>query len=226
MSFKRLTIVIALLLMLGFTILKQQYQDSITTQTPQEASQTLIPTPSEGNPKSESKSNSSFEDKLQSEVQKISQLQEDPRSVEDGLKEFSRDLKREEIKLLYEASLDLQKPQDERFLAIMLLSWTEKTEVAPLLENIAISEIDPYLNPGRKFDFEEILRLKAVEGLSDLKLKPEMHQQHLKSIIRKTSNSQVADRAHRALWASQGQAESPEKQDEEALKKILEKSSQ
>lgn len=166
-----------------------------------------------------------FQQKIHTEVNLISQIDANPEATEERLKDLSRHLHDTELKALYESSLNHEKSQDERFLSVMLLAWSEKPEAGQLLENIALTESDPYLDSGRNADFESVLRMKAVEGLHDLPLSSKEHQNHLQNIIQKSSNSQVVDRAQRALWASAGEAERPEKQDEKALQEVLEKAS-
>lgn len=222
MKVKGFAVFLAIALVLGLIFLKDRKQDKAAVH--QENTMSPVLTNQLITEKPTAEEIEYFDKKFHQEVVAISQVDESPEKTEERLKNFSKDLKATEIQALYLSILDMKRPQDERFLAVTLLSWSQKPEVGLLLENIALSEIDPFLSTGRHAEFENVLRMKAVEGLADLPLSEVEHQRHLQNIVRKTANAQVSDRAQRSLWALAGAADKPEIQDEKALVELLEKS--
>lgn len=161
--------------------------------------------------------------RLAVEADKISQLDDNPHETELRLRRFSESLQESELVGLRRVILNSQAPQDYRFLALTVLSWSKQAQAGEWLAEIASSHFDPFLNPGRHGDFETILRMQAVEGLGELPLSPEQQKRNLRSIVQNSSQAQVVDRAQRALWALAGQAPTPAQQDQEALEKVLSK---
>lgn len=223
---RRLAVLSVLILVIGYSYWRQQgslmtleKSSSISTIPPVQPSDFLSPSAATVG------SSNTFKQQYDLEVKSIGQIDEDPEGTERRLKTFARSLKETEIKFLFETILDLHKSHDERFLAVMLLAWTGKAETSQLLEDIAASEVDPYLSPGRQGDFETALRMKAVEGIEELPIGSFAHQKHLQNIIYKSSNAHVVDRAQRSLWAAQGKADLPQTQDEDAMWELLKKTS-
>ncbi|MEN0059498.1 MAG: hypothetical protein AAGB31_11735 [Bdellovibrio sp.] len=174
--------------------------------------------------KSEGESNSvDLPSWLKQESAKLAQVQEDPAKVEQSLRQQARQLTLPQLQLLRERSLDLDVAEDERFLALTLIAWSEQREARSLLEQISLVPVDPFLSPGRKGDFERVLRMQAVEGLQDLALSSTELQNSLRHIISRSGEAMTTDRAHRLLWSSQQRAPSPQEQDKAALKKLLQR---
>ncbi len=160
-------------------------------------------------------------EKLARAAQQLSQLQNDPSQVELELRNWAQALDESELFQLQELSVNRQADQDLRFLAVTLLSWSKNSSAGNLLTQIAGSSFDEILNPGRLGDFEKILRLRAAEGLGELSISIEDKKSLVRQILDKTPYTEVADRAHRVQWNLDGTAPTPEKQDQEALEKLL-----
>lgn len=160
---------------------------------------------------------------LKEEAQNLSRLHEDPTSIELGLRERALQLTKAQLLELKDFSLDSRHDQDQRFLAVTLLAWSNQAEAAPHLEAIASSEYDAILNPDRLGDFEKVLRLRATEGLGEISIPNELRSQLAQHILAKSPYPVIADRTHRLLWSQQGLAPKPEEQDLEALGKMIQK---
>ncbi|MFN8791352.1 MAG: hypothetical protein ACK5Y2_07850 [Bdellovibrionales bacterium] len=188
-----------------------------------QASQPRSFAPSGSQSPKESDDSSPLLKRFTTEAEQISQLDSNPEATELRLRRLSESLQKSELEELRSVILNSQALQDHRFLALTLLAWSKQIQVGDWLSEIASSPFDPFLNPGRQGDFETILRMRAVEGLGELPLPPEQQKRHLSSIVQKSAQSQVVDRAQRALWALAGQAPTPAEQDQEALEKVLSK---
>lgn len=151
----------------------------------------------------------------------IGKIQTDPVTAELEMREAAKVLSEKELDELEKLVLDTGLNQDNRFVALTLMSWSKNSKVATSLVNIATSTFDPILNPNQKSDFEKILRMSAVEGLNEVPLQSLERVQYLNQILAKSELESVADRAMRSLWAEQKLAKSAVDQDQEALNKIL-----
>jgi len=151
----------------------------------------------------------------------IGKIQNDPVASEMKMRAAAQGLTENDLVHLEKIILDISLNQDDRFVALTLLSWSNNFKVASTLVNIAITPIDPILNPNQKADFENILRMSAVEGLSEIPLQSYQRVQYLNQIVAKSELKPIVDRAMRSLWAEQKLAMSAADQDQEALKKLL-----
>ncbi len=158
---------------------------------------------------------------VQQYSKEIGQIQNDPVAAELKMRADAQALLENDYALLEKMILDSTLNQDDRFVALTLLSWSNNPTVASTLVGIATSPFDPLLNPNQKGDFEKILRMSAVEGLSEIPLQPDQKIRYLNQIVAKSELEPVADRAMRSLWAEQKLAKSVVDQDQEALKKLL-----
>ena len=163
------------------------------------------------------------EEKLRQEASLVGRMDSAPEDTEERLQKWAHTLSKEELEQLEETALDIKKPQDDRFLAVMLMAWSEKAEALENLKDIALAEIDPYLTPNRRGDFERILRMQAVDGMIDLPVHTQNIAKTLQSVAANTGDSTIADRANRALSALHEEAQSPKEQDKAALEKLLKK---
>lgn len=166
-------------------------------------------------------SKTSLTDQLQKEALNIGKVDSNPAETEKKLQDWARSLNLQELRELAGQALNLNLPQDTRFLAVMLLGWSEKLESLNPLMDIALAEIDPYLSPNRSGDFERILRMQALDGILNLPLSSSDAESSLTTISSRSSQSVVVDRAQRGLWFLRGQAQKPAEQDHEALTRIL-----
>lgn len=164
-----------------------------------------------------------LEKKLHQEAALVARLDSAPDDTEQRLQDWAHTLSTKELEQLEQAALNTQKPQDDRFLAVMLMAWSKKAEALENLKDIALSEIDPFLSPNRMGEFERILRMQAIDGMIDLPAHDEHIERTLQAVVARTGDSSIADRANRALWALRGAAPIPEEQDRKALEELLKK---
>ena len=167
---------------------------------------------------------SPIEMRLRNEASNVGRMDAAPDGTEVRLQEWAQTLSATELEQLEKAALNIEKPQDDRFLAVMLMAWSEKAEALENLKDIALAEIDPFLSPNRLGDFERVLRMQAVDGMIDIPGQGENIARTLQSVAASTADTTIADRAYRALASVQGEAKSPEQQDKEAMEALLKKS--
>lgn len=158
---------------------------------------------------------------VQQYSREIGQIQNDPVAAELRMRAVAQSLNQNDFAQLEKIILDTSLNQDDRFVALTLLSWSKDSTVAETLVDIATTPFDSILNPNQKGDFEKILRMSAVEGLGEIPLQPYQREEYLNQILEKSELEPVADRAMRSLWAEKKLAQSAADQDQEALEKLL-----
>lgn len=149
----------------------------------------------------------------------IGQIQNDPDQAELRLQVMADNLTAEQIKYLSTVLTDLNLNGDERTLAVELLSLNTGLEAHQALKAFVENEIFGF---GARVDFELALRAQAVEGLVNCSDKSVVAQS-LDYLKQKTKYSFLHDREERALNFVKGYADSPQQQDNEALKKLITK---
>ncbi len=160
---------------------------------------------------------------LQKEAALIGRIDSQPEDTLERLQKWAQNFNYNQINELQKIALDIQKPQDDRFLAVMLIGWSRKPEALENLKVIALAKVDSFLSPNRLGDFENIIRMQAIDGMISLQARTEDLLETLKIVASKSDDSNIADRSHRAIWATLGQAKKPEEQDKKALEEILKK---
>jgi hypothetical protein len=150
--------------------------------------------------------------KLREEAQNVGQTQ-DPVAAQKALEDLAAQVTSEDVISLRNKSLDSTVNTDERALTVQVLTLSPLKEAQDALLDIAASQA-PERGEDRKNLEEGVLRAQAVEGLKS--------EESLSEVIKRTSNSFVADRAQRALNHLAKGSPSPKEQDEKALKKVIE----
>jgi len=164
-----------------------------------------------------------FRNKLKIESRKIGQISADPQLLERQLNNWASSLKDNELKLLQSEALSINSPADERFFAVDLLARNPSQTSDELLEQIVIMPLptqfgsDP--NSARSFEFELILRQRALDGVAEGDRK--LAQEALKRVLQKTENPSIADRAHRHQAHLEGKAPTVVEQEQQALQQLL-----
>lgn len=159
-----------------------------------------------------------FSELIRKEAESMARLTDRPQEVQKRLKDLASQVREEQMPILKEKALNLQLGGDERFLSVYILGESSIAKAQEILEQIASTPI-PKLKESRSTTQEEILRGQAIESLRE----PES----LKRVLASTDSKFLVDRAQRTLSFREGKiSKSPEQQDEEALKKVLEKSNQ
>lgn len=189
---------------------KTQWEDHVTTKNSQknEAAKTaqtatLAATTSQETP---------LMAKLREEALNVGQTQ-DPAAAQKALEELAAQVTAEDVMALRNKSLDSSISTDERALIVQVLTLSPLPEAQEALLDIAASTA-PERGEDRMNLEEGVLRAQAVEALKS--------QESLSEVIKRTSNSFVADRAQRALNHLAKGSPTPKEQDEKALKKVIE----
>jgi hypothetical protein len=164
-----------------------------------------------------------FLNQIQSLSQQVGQTHNDPQQIEKMLDSYAAQLNADQLKTLQQKAISLESEADLRALSVDLLARNGSDLAIRSLANLALSEI-PQLEPNsipikRRTEFETVLRAMAIEGLQKAK-NPDLAKLTVRQIIHKSSNQFLIDRAHRARASLEQGLPSPEKQDEEALKKL------
>lgn len=107
---------------------------------------------------------------------------------------------------------------DDRALAIELLSRSQTPEAAEILKNYTITEMN---DVGVDKNQELVFKAQAIEGLAGFQ-DENIALSYLNEISQKTDYSFLQDRTRRAQAAIKNEAPAVEKQDLDALKKIVE----
>ena len=126
---------------------------------------------------------------LANEAASMGEVQSEPAAVARRIQTFAQSLNSEAVNFLGGVSLDESRPQDERFLAVYMLSFVESPDAYRILSNIATADARIYHAPSAghhnsvssKSQFEDVVRIQALKileakVLADPKLISEYHQ--------------------------------------------------
>jgi hypothetical protein len=159
-----------------------------------------------------------FSELIHKESEAMSRLTDHPEEVQRRLKDLAAQMQEEQVLILKEKALNMSLEGDERFISVYVLGESKLDKAQESLEQIAVAPI-PKLKESRMNTQEEIIRGQAIESIQE----PEP----LRRVLAHTDNKFLTDRAQRTLAFREGKVPSaPEKQDQEALKKILDKPTQ
>lgn len=158
---------------------------------------------------------------LHKQSEQIGQLTESPDLAQKQMQKYADAIPKEKLEWLKDRAKNTNINADERLLAIEYLSLNSLTESLDQLEDIVLSPIDSQLSTPLK---NEILLLKAaaIEGFSKKENFKSKAIAKLNYINQNTDEQFLIDRTQRSLWHLKGKAQSPEEQDTEALKALLE----
>jgi hypothetical protein len=166
------------------------------------------------------------EKKLAEESLRIAQIDEKPNETEQRLRVWAESLTTEDLRDLATHARNSRENQDRRFLATLLMGWSQKAAALEFLVDLAKSSLDPLTGPQRFGDFERVLRMQAVDGILELPMAPTQVMNALQAILNHSDQAAVVDRAQRALWFLQGMAPTPTQQDLRALKELIQSPSE
>lgn len=159
---------------------------------------------------------SNMEKLIEKEAETMSQLNDHPEEVQKRLRDLAEKVQDSDISVLQKTALNTNVDGDQRFLSVYILGESSLQKAQESLEHIAITPI-PKMGETRLTMQEEVIRAQAVESLRQ----PES----LKRVLSRADNSFITDRAQRTLLYRESKVSSPEKQDQDALNQLLEKSS-
>jgi hypothetical protein len=211
-----------LLMWLGFGMIPRQGQRASqegSATHPMDASQETATTDaasaaSQGTTASASKLSAAVKE----EFERVGSLDEDPEASARRMDVLAERLKTPERKELRRMALDPFSDGDERAVAVELLARSSSEEAVPLLESIA-SDPPPKLQDSRQSSFEQVLRARAIEGLGEHPSPSAVAS--LRRVAGRTEDAFLLDRTRRALAAREAHVPAPEKQDEDALRRLL-----
>lgn len=145
-------------------------------------------------------------------------LSNDPAADEKRLNDEAQALAKQDIEALALLARDTSAPGDPRATAAELLARVHKPEAVPSLESLAMEPLPKGLEP-RPLAFEQALRGRALEGLGQT---PGSEADKALARLRgKIDDPFLRDRLERTAAARKGGVETPDKQDEKALRKLL-----
>jgi hypothetical protein len=151
----------------------------------------------------------------------MGQLTDSPEDIDRELTRVAEDLSTSQLQELQTIAISSHSSGDEKLLAVELLNRSPNEASLPLLKSVVMTDPqEVFKNPLLQQEFRAI-QMSAIEGLA---LKPADQSQAdatLQELASSTSDSALADRLQRALWARQGKAPSPPEQDRVALEQLL-----
>lgn len=164
----------------------------------------------------------SFTEKFKQESAAVAELQSDPEAAQERLRQLARGMTQKDVESLYEIISDDRNDGDQRALAVELLSLKNDTASLIALQNFVASEKTATGKAwDRKKELETVLRAQAVESIAAYPQK-EIALSTLSFLQRRVNESFLNDRIGRATAHLMGRAPSPEQQDDEALRKLIE----
>ena len=171
-------------------------------------------------PKNAVNSALNFEAKFAQVTQSVSQLQENPEEAENKMQTLAVELSALDIKKLSEIMKNAKSNGDQRAMAVELLSRHQSVESLKQLEDFVQQ---PLSNSAwnRNREFESVLRAQAIEGIAAYPQK-DLALSSLMALDPKLDETFLKDRVKRSMAGLKNQAPSAEKQDDVALKKLIE----
>lgn len=161
--------------------------------------------------------------RFENNVKQMQGLTDEPELVDQQISTLAQSLSSEELSKVKQIVFDRSKSGDERLLAAELLSRSANPVAIPLLKEIASASAKKFSKTEMIQQEFRAIQVLAIEGIGNKPDNQALAQTTLQDLIKKTEDPLLADRIHRTLWALQGKAPSPEKQDEQALQKVLNK---
>ena len=163
-----------------------------------------------------------FDNQFLRQAAQIGQAQTDPATTELELKTLSKQMQPSDIKRMRQIAEDIKVNGDDRALAVELLARNQTQEsLNELAEFVTNQEKNTNVNWSRSQEFETVLRAQAIEGIG---IYPERSTADsvLQKMDQRISESFLRDRIARTRAHLVGHTVSPEEQDEQALRKLVE----
>jgi hypothetical protein len=169
----------------------------------------------------QSSTESFFDSQLINEAQKISQLQSDPKSVDESIDKLAHKMNSLEIKKLAILIENKNENGDNRAMGVELLSRAQSEEAMTVLKDfVATHETGAGKDWNRNREFESVLRAQAIEGIAAYPQK-DLALSYLNSLAQKVDESFLKDRIVRSEENLKGRAPPSQQQDETALKQLV-----
>ncbi len=163
-----------------------------------------------------------FVKKFNIEVAQVGKLQNNPELVQERLKKLADNMNKQNVDDMYAIASDDSKDGDQRAMAVELLTIKNDTASLTALQNlVANTKNINGKNWDQKKEFETVLRAQAVEGIAGFPEK-EIAISTLNYLQDKVDQKFLSDRISRANNSLIMGTPAVQKQDEEALKKLVE----
>ena len=157
-----------------------------------------------------------FETQFTEVTQEVSRLQENPEAAENKMQTLAAQY----IKKLADVMQDSKNNGDQRAMAVEILSRHQSIESLKKLEDF-IQQPSESGAWNRNREFESVLRAQAIEGIASYPQK-DLALSSLRALDPKLNESFLKDRIQRSMAGLKNQAPAAEKQDDEALRKLVE----
>ena len=162
-----------------------------------------------------------FDFRFQELTNEVSQLQDDPEKVEQRMKILAESMTDDDVRQLSEVLTNKKNNGDKRAMAVEILSRNQSNESLKQLENFIRKNESPAEKWSREREFESVLKAQAVEGIAAFPQK-DVAISSLTALDQKIEESFLKDRIKRSVASLKNQAPLPEKQDNDALEKLVE----
>ncbi len=159
-------------------------------------------------------------EKLSQVSAEVGQLQSNPDEAEQKIQSLASTLTARDLNSLSNVISDKNAVGDQRAMAVELLSRHHSVEALKKLEQF-VQDHDDSGTWSREREFESVLRAQAVEGIAAFPQK-DLAITSLTQLNPLISESFLKDRISRSVANLKNQAPSAEKQDEDALEKLVE----
>ncbi|MBC7466086.1 MAG: hypothetical protein H7256_08840 [Bdellovibrio sp.] len=166
-------------------------------------------------------SNSNKELKSSQKIdQQLAQLaQNNLEQSDDQIQDVAKNLSNADLKKLSEVMSDKKADEDQRTLAVELISRHQTVESLKQLESFVLRPVTSSENNKRQL--ESVLKAQAIEGIAAYPQK-DIAISSLTSLDPVVSEAFLKDRIKRSMATLQNQVEKTEKSDGDALRKLVE----
>ena len=161
-----------------------------------------------------------FTQKFSEASTEISNLQQNPSVAEEKIQSLAAALTNQDLNQLSEVMVNKNSLGDQRAMAVEILSRSRSVLAIKKLEDF-IKDHDDTLKWSRSREFESVLRAQAIEGIAAFPQK-DLAISSLTSLDLKISESFLKDRIRRSVASLKNQVPAVDKQDDEALRKLVE----
>ena len=161
-----------------------------------------------------------FEQKFTEVSNEISQLSENPEESENKIQFLAQQMNSKDIKKLSKIMADSNINGDQRALAVEVLSRNQTVDSLVQLEEF-IQKHQTNSKWSRENEFESVLRAQAIEGIASYPQK-DLAISALQNLDSKVEESFLKDRIKRSVAGLKSEAPTSDKQDEAALKQLVE----
>ncbi len=158
-----------------------------------------------------------FDSRFLKEAQKISELSNDPKQVDQKMDQLALSMSQLDLKKLSIVMENQNENGDTRALAVELISRAKTRDAVAALKEFVIHQES---GAGRNREFESVLRAQAIEGVAAYPQK-DLALSYLNAMADQVDESFLKDRIVRSEENLKGRAPTTEQQDDAALKQLV-----